>query len=193
MARDVAGCIELMRGLVPDFSVDEISLDDLSLAVAWGDVPVRGTTVEFPTAEPVGPAFMREVGDVHRELYAEHAELYGENIRGKIERCLAIGDAEYDAAVRARAEHAERAFAAVDGFDLLVTPTLSIDPPPADVVEVEIRSELTLFTFPFNALGWPVLALPAGRGSAQVIGRPGDDALVLAAGLELERRLTSAP
>jgi Asp-tRNA(Asn)/Glu-tRNA(Gln) amidotransferase A subunit family amidase len=192
MARDVAGCIELMRALVPGFAVDEVSLDDLSLAVAWGEVPVRGATVDFPTAEPVGVAFMREVGDVHRELYAEHAELYGENIRGKIERCIAVADGEYETAVRARAEHAERALAAFEGYDLLVTPTLSVDPPAADVVEVEIRAALTRFTFPFNALGWPALALPAGRSSIQIIGRPGSDALVLAAGLELERRVTSA-
>jgi Asp-tRNA(Asn)/Glu-tRNA(Gln) amidotransferase A subunit family amidase len=192
MARDVASCIELMHGLAPGFTVDEVSLDDLSLAVAWGEVPVRGAAVEFPTAEPVAPAFMREVGDVHRELYAEHAELYGENIRGKIEGCLAVSDREYESAVRARAEHAERAFAALEGHDLLVTPTLSIDPPPADVVEIEIRAALTRFTFPFNALGWPALALPAGRSSVQIIGRPGDDALVLAAGLALERRVTSA-
>ena len=192
MARDVAGCIELMRGLVPGFTVEAVEPEELSLAVAWGDVPVRGTPIAFPTAEPVVPAFMREVGDVHRELYAEHAELYGENIRGKIERCIAVADGEYAAAVRARAEHAERAFAALDGHDLLIAPTLSIAPPPADAVELDVRGALTLFTFPFNALGWPALALPAGSSSIQVIGRPGDDALVLAAGLALERRVTSA-
>ena len=192
MARDVAGCIELMHGLVPGFSVDEVSLDELSFAVAWGDVPVEGTPIEFPTAEPVVPAFMREVADVHRELYAEHAELYGENIRGKIERCLAVSDGEYAAAVRAREEHAEVALAALGGHDLLVTPTLSVPPPPADVVEIETRASLTRFTFPFNALGWPALALPAGRSSIQVVGRPGNDALVLAAGLALERRAASA-
>ncbi len=83
------------------------------------------------------PAFMREVGDVHRELYAEQAELYGENIRGKIERCIAVSNGEYEDAVRARAEHAEQALAAFEGYDLLVTPTLSIDPPPADVDELD--------------------------------------------------------
>ncbi len=41
---------------------------------------------------------MREVGAVHRDLYAEHAELYGENIAPKIERCLAIGEGEAAAA-----------------------------------------------------------------------------------------------
>jgi Asp-tRNA(Asn)/Glu-tRNA(Gln) amidotransferase A subunit family amidase len=61
--------------------------------------------------------------------------------------------------------------------------------PPADVVETEIRAALTRFTFPFNALGWPALALPAGTGSIQVVGRPGQDALVLGAGLALEAAL----
>ena len=56
---------------------------------------------------------MREVGDVHRELYATHGELYGENIAGKVERCLAISDGEYSAAQRARVEHAERAHEAL--------------------------------------------------------------------------------
>lgn len=191
LARDVAGCVELMRALVPGFEVGDVALGELSIATAWGEVPVRGAAIEFPTAASVSPAFMREVGDVHRSIHAEHHELYGENIRGKVERCIALSDEEYEIARRARAEHAERAAAAMDGYDLLVVPTLSCPVPNADVVEVEIRAAMTLYTFPFNALGWPALALPAGPGTAsmQVVGRPGDDALVLAAGLELEAAL----
>jgi len=208
MARDVAGCIELMRGLVPGFSAG--SSGAVRVAVTWADrcspqvrdrllaaASVFGdvSAVEFPTAEDVAPAFMREVGDVHRELYPENAELYGENIRGKVERCLAISDGEYEAALAARARVRERAEAALDGFDLLLTPTLAAVPPPVDIVETEIRGELTRFTFPFNALGWPALALPAGPAedglpaSVQLVGRSGDDALVLAAGLALEAGL----
>ena len=123
---------------------------------------MRGSTVDFPTAEPVGAAFMREVGDVHRELYAEHAELYGENIRGKIERCIAVSDAEYETAVRARAEHAERALAAFEGYDLLVTPTLSIDPPPADVVEIEIRARADALHLPVQRSGLAGARTPGG-------------------------------
>jgi Asp-tRNA(Asn)/Glu-tRNA(Gln) amidotransferase A subunit family amidase len=175
LALDVAGCAELLGLDVPD-----VALDDLRIARAWGGV--RGEPMEFPTAEAVVPAFMREVGDIHRELYPENAELYGENIRSKIERCLAVTDAEYEAAARARAEHRERAEEALDGFDLLVTPVLSIPVPPADVVEVDVRAAMTLFTFPFNALGWPALAVR----DVQVVGRPGDDALVLAAGRAFE-------
>ena len=191
MARDVDGCVQLMRALVPGFTVAEVALDDLSLASAWGAAPVRARAVEFPTAEAVTPAFMREVGDVHRGIYPEQGELYGENIRGKVERCIALSDEEYEAAVRARAAHAERAFDALADHDLLVVPTLSCPVPPVEVVEVEIRAAMTLYTFPFNALGWPALALPAGPGttSMQVVGRPGDDELVLAAGLALEAAL----
>jgi aspartyl-tRNA(Asn)/glutamyl-tRNA(Gln) amidotransferase subunit A len=200
LARDVAGCIELMGLDVPS-----VALDELSLAVAWADraeplvrervLAVRAEAVDFPTAEDVAPAFMREVGDVHRELYPENAELYGDNIRGKIERCIALGDAEYEAARRARTDHAERALSALEGYDLLITPTLGFVAPSANVVEPEIRGAFTLFTFPFNALGWPALALPAGPAehglpaSIQVAGRPGDDALVLAAGLAIEAAL----
>jgi len=132
---------------------------------------------------------MREVADVHRELYEENAELYGENIRGKIERCLAVTDSEFAEAGIARARYRERAEAALDGFDLLLAPTLSIAPPPADVVEIEVRAAMTRFTFPFNVLGWPALALPVGDDSVQIVGRAGDDALVLAAGLALEAAL----
>jgi Asp-tRNA(Asn)/Glu-tRNA(Gln) amidotransferase A subunit family amidase len=177
LARDVTGCIELMQDLVA-LEVPDVVLSDLRIARAWSE----DATIEFPTAEAVSVAFMREVAEVHRELYAEHSELYGENIRGKIERCLAVTEPEYETALLARGRHAEEAMAALDGYDLLITPVLSVPVPPADVVEVEIRGALTLYTFPFNALGWPALAL----GGTQIVGRPGSDGLVLAAGLALE-------
>jgi len=180
MASDVSTCIDMMRTLAP-LEVAEVSLDDIHIARAWSD----DATVDFPTAENVIHAFMREVADVHRELFEENADLYGENPRGKIERCLAVTDGEYDAAIRARAEHAERAAAALEGFDLLLAPVLSIPVPPKDVVEVDTRAAVTLYTFPFNALGWPALAI----GGIQLVGRPGQDGLVLGAGLALERAL----
>ncbi len=185
MARDVAGCVELMRALAPSVSVPDVALADLRIALAYGDVPVEGERIDFPTAGDAFPVFAREVGDVHRELYPEHEELYGENIRSKIEMCIAIGDGEYAAGVRAREELRERAAGAFAGFDVLVTPVLSCPVPPADCDELAVRAALTLWTFPFNALGWPALAV---RGT-QIVGRPGDDGLVLAAGLALERAL----
>ncbi|HKU58856.1 MAG TPA: amidase [Gaiellaceae bacterium] len=180
MANDVATCIEMMRVLA-DIDVVDVALDDVKIARAWSD----DATIEFPTAGNVIHAFMREVADVHRELFEENAELYGENPRMKIERCLAVTDGEYEAALRARAEHAERAAAALEGFDLLLAPVLSCPVPAFDCVEVDVRAAVTLYTFPFNALGWPCLAI----GGVQLVGRAGQDGLVLGAGLALERAL----
>jgi aspartyl-tRNA(Asn)/glutamyl-tRNA(Gln) amidotransferase subunit A len=186
MARDVAGCIELMEALA-GVAVPDVALEDLRVASAWGE-PV-GEPIEFPTFERAFPVFQREVADVHGELYAEHEELYGENIRGKIEGCLALSDAEYEAGLRARAQLREQAEAALEGFDVLVAPVLSCPVPAADCDEVAVRAAMTLYTFPFNALGWPALAV----GDLQVVGRPGADGLVLAAGLGLEALKARAP
>jgi Asp-tRNA(Asn)/Glu-tRNA(Gln) amidotransferase A subunit family amidase len=187
-----------------------VSLDDLRVGVVWledADPLVRARVeeaaahfpqrqqVELPSASNVGALFMREVADVHRELYAEHSDLYGENVAEKIELCLAVTDAEVEAAVRARAAYRERALEAVGDLDLLVTPTLPCVPPELGLDEGRLRRRLTLFTLPFNALGWPALALPCGRAedglpaSVQLAAPAGRDALVLAAGEALEGAL----
>jgi Asp-tRNA(Asn)/Glu-tRNA(Gln) amidotransferase A subunit family amidase len=138
---------------------------------------------------------MREVADVHRGLFPERAEDYGDNVRTKIDRCFDVSEGEVESAreaLRALRAEAERALGSAD---LLVTPTLAFVAPPADVVEIEIRVRTIQFTIPFNALGWPALALPCGPAegglpaSVQLVGRPGDDALVLAAGAALEAAL----
>jgi aspartyl-tRNA(Asn)/glutamyl-tRNA(Gln) amidotransferase subunit A len=211
MARDVAGCIELMRALAPGLSVDEAaSLDGLSVGIAWADACaplVRervlaaaalfgdAEPVKFPDAVGTQAVYLREIADVHRELYAESSELYGENIRPKIERCLAVEDAEVAAAAAARESLRAEAEAALGGHRLLMAPTLAFVAPPADVDEIAERGSFVHFTYPFNALGWPALAVPAGpaedglSSSVQLVGRPGDDALVLATGLALEAAL----
>src|SRR4029077_19696153 len=102
----------------------------------------------------------------------------GENVRGKIERCLEVTDAEANAAAREREEYRERVEAALDGMDLLITPTRPFVAPPADIDELEIRGPGTAFTYPFSALGWPALALPCGAAedglpaSLQLTARP---------------------
>jgi aspartyl-tRNA(Asn)/glutamyl-tRNA(Gln) amidotransferase subunit A len=213
MARDVGGCVELMQALVPGFAVEPVALDELAVGVAWTDAaePLvrerveaaaalfpRGRPLSFP--EPVGTtaAFMRDVAGVHRELFEEHADLYGANVRTKLERCLAVSDGEAEAAAAARHEYRRLAEDALDGADLLVVPTMMLVAPPADVDDLAWRDRIVRFTYPFNLLGWPALALPCGPAehglpaSLQLVGRPGDDAHVLAAGLALEQALAAA-
>jgi aspartyl-tRNA(Asn)/glutamyl-tRNA(Gln) amidotransferase subunit A len=204
MASSVAGCEELMEALAPGFERRVLeSLEELEVGIAWtGDAdPLVRSAVEraaarFPRRRPVDfplggedyALFNREVADVHRGLFPEHADSYGDGVRTKIERCSQVTDAEAEAARRARSEYRERCEEALEGVDLLVTPTVGFVPPKADVDELEIRARAIRFTYPFDSLGWPALALPCGMAeeglpaSIQLVGRPGDDARVLAAG-----------
>ena len=90
-------------------------------------------------------------------------------------------------------EYREQVETALDGLDLVLTPTLPIVPPPlhrgAAPGDLDVREALIRFTYPFSALGWPALALPCGARRGRAARRrsrspaaPGSDALVLAAG-----------
>lgn len=142
---------------------------------------------------------MAEVAEVHRELYEENADLYGADVARKVERCLAVKDAERVEALRLREAHKEEVLKTLGDLDLLLTPTTPIVSPEArESEDDERRQKLIQFTYPINSLGWPALALPCGPAedglpaSVQLIGRPGSDALVLAAGELLYTALTAA-
>jgi aspartyl-tRNA(Asn)/glutamyl-tRNA(Gln) amidotransferase subunit A len=214
MGRDVATCTRMLRALAPGFEPGRIeALEEVAVGVAWTELgdPLVGARVEaaaslfprrralgFPLPKGVGAVFMREVAAVHRDLFRDHAAAYGDNVRAKIERCLAITDVAYDQALRALDEYRERCADAIAGVDLVVTPTVPCVAPPADVDELEVRERLILFTYPFNCLGWPALALPCGAAedglpaSVQLAAPKGADAGVLAVGELLERRLAPA-
>jgi aspartyl-tRNA(Asn)/glutamyl-tRNA(Gln) amidotransferase subunit A len=215
MARSVAECSAMMEALVPGFGAGELeSLEDVSVGVAWLDAAEqlvgervreatqlfpRAETCDFPMAPDPGPAFMREVADVHRELFAEHADLYGTSVRVKIERCLSLPEERALESAAARQVYGAQALAALDGLDLLVTPTMGFVAPPVGIGDLALREAVIRLTFPISALGWPALALPCGAAehglpaSLQLVGRPGHDGLVLAAGALLERALREAP
>src|SRR5213079_2587688 len=206
MANDVATCSRLLESLAPGYAPIELSLGDLQVGVAWTEHAeplvaqrVEATAERFPHAqrlevplpEKLMEAFMREAADVHRELFDEHADAYSDNVRAKLERCLAVTDAEYERAAAARERYRERLQEASAGVDLLLTPTLPCVAPPTGQDELALRGLLTRLTFPFNATGWPALALPCGEAedglpaSVQLAAPPGEDARVLAAGVAL--------
>jgi len=214
IARSTAACAAMMDALVPAFERTQLeSLEELSVGVAWleGCDPLIRARVEeaasrfphrraldVPGGDVSGPAFMREVADVHRELFAEYADLYGSDVRRKVDRCLTVSDAEYERALTERAAFRGRFEEAVDGADLLLTPTLAFVAPPVGARENDVLRERILErTYPINVVGWPALALPCGTAedglpaSVQLVGRAGADALVLAAGELLERELAA--
>ena len=210
MARSVSLCGQVMDVFVEPTGVVE-PLDEISAAVAWtehADPLVRArveaaaalfphrTLLDFPLPGDVNPAFQAEAADVHRDLFAQHADLYGENVRQKIERAFAVSDEDVAASRSAREAYQARALETLDGFDVLVTPTMPMVAPPVGIGDLALRERMISLTRPANALGWPALALPCGPAedglpaSVQVMSRPGADSLVLAVGEALEAALS---
>ena len=207
MARDVAGATAMMEALVPGFAAPPVRLEDIAVGVAWLDradplvrerlaavaelFPNR-STIDLPLLQQeTYSVFAREAADVHRDLFAEHADLYGSNVRTKIERCLAVDDEEYARALAARERYVAEFDEAVGDVDLVLSPTLECVAPPR-LDDLELRERVIRLTYPFNAVGWPALALPCGPAelslpaSASLAAPRGQDAFVLAAGAAVE-------
>jgi aspartyl-tRNA(Asn)/glutamyl-tRNA(Gln) amidotransferase subunit A len=218
MARTVERCERALAALLPDLGRQQLdSLEEVSIAIAWldGADPLVRTRVEaaatlfprrrslaLPKPSGVTPLFMHEVANVHRELFLENADLYGEDVRIKIERCLQVSDHESSAAADRRDEYSETIETALADVDLVLSPTLPCVAPPIGAGapgDLGIREELVSRTFPFNVLGWPALAVPCGPAehgfpaSVQLAAHRGRDGLVLAAGRLLESELAARP
>jgi aspartyl-tRNA(Asn)/glutamyl-tRNA(Gln) amidotransferase subunit A len=214
MASDVAGCARLMGALDPRFEpVNLPGLDAVEVGMTWtarAEPMVRerveaaaarfprSRRLELPLDESFYDVFRREAAEVHAPLWHEHCELYGANVAAKVERAMEVTDAAYEAALRGRELYRERMAEAMAAVDLIVTPTLEMVAPPTGIGDLALRERMIRLTYPFNAIGAPALALSCGPAedglpaSAQLVGRPGDDALVLAAGALLERAIAEA-
>jgi Asp-tRNA(Asn)/Glu-tRNA(Gln) amidotransferase A subunit family amidase len=212
MARSVGECATMMQALVPGFEPSPVpDLSDLRVAVAWLENAEEGVRqrvedaaaffpqrerLDFPRGHGHLKVFMREIAEVHAVLFEEQPEAYGEDVARKVRECLAVTDAEFREGERVRASLRDEAAERLEGFDLLLTPTQGfVAPTYEDAADDSLRLGITRFTNPFNALGWPALALPCGPAeyglpaSIQLVGRSGADALVLAAGLALEAQV----
>jgi aspartyl-tRNA(Asn)/glutamyl-tRNA(Gln) amidotransferase subunit A len=212
LAGSVPECVRAMAALAPSLDpVPEVDPGDVRVGVAWlaeADPLVRSRVEEasavFPDRRDVAfPALppavidvrMRETAETHAELFAAHREEYGENVAVKIERCLQVSDLDHQAGLRARERYRERFAELMRDLDILLSPTQPIVAPPVGIGDLALRDRLTRFTYPFNAVGAPALALPCGAAedglpaSVQVAGHHGADALVLGVGGLLERRL----
>ena len=207
MARSVRACTGVMGVLA---GLADAPLGGVRAAIAWtehADPLVRARVeeaatvlqdverVEFPLPGDLNPAFQAEAADVHRELFAEHANLYGDNVRRKLEAAFAVSEEDVEASRTERDAYRDRAADALDGYDVLLTPTMPMIAPPVGIGDLALRERMISLTRPFNATGWPALALPCGPAeeglpaSIQIAARPGADALVLAVGEYLERAL----
>jgi aspartyl-tRNA(Asn)/glutamyl-tRNA(Gln) amidotransferase subunit A len=211
MARDVEGCERMMEAMAPGYARADLSSPaDLRVGLAWTDVadPLVAARVSeaaafFPSCRPVDlplpdgvyTGFAREVVEVHADLFRDHEAEYGPSVAFKMRNSLKITDAEAEEGRRLRELYRERVAGLMEDLDLIVTPTVPMVAPPAGIGDLELRGRMLSLTFPWNAVGGPALALPCGPAedglpaSVQLLGKPGEDPLVLAAGRLLEEKL----
>ncbi len=166
----------------------------------------RCTAVDFlaPDSFDNAPMLYPESLAVHRRTFPARAADYGDDVAARLERGFAFSAVEYLRCRDQLAQFCARCEAALEGIDLLALPTLPIVAPPLGTrtvrlagQEYELRELLARNTRIFNCLGWPALAIPCGTAehsmpaSLTLIGAPGRDALVLAAGVALMAHLAA--
>lgn len=131
---------------------------------------------------------------VHRDRIKEHPDLFGEDIRRRLEDGAKTTSTEYILARRTQTEVRKRFEHFFESHDLLILPTTPI---PAPTIEghdaVEQAGRLTRFTAPFNLAGLPALSLPCGLTKEglpiglQIVSHAWADAQVLNAGYAFEQ------
>jgi aspartyl-tRNA(Asn)/glutamyl-tRNA(Gln) amidotransferase subunit A len=134
-----------------------------------------------------------EAWAVHEEWMRTRPMRYGEFLRARLALGGLLSAGDYIQAQRRRRDLIARSFAATEGVDLLLTAAAPGEAPRIREVSKWASLEKPNFTIAFNLLGWPALSICTGFGegglpvAAQIVGKPWQDGLVLAAGHAVER------
>ncbi len=134
---------------------------------------------EGPHAGDPMAVFLAEIAAVHRPWFPRLRDQYGPDVQFKLDAAQLVSEREAAQGRIALGELRRRA-RTVPAVDLVISPTLAIEPPPVDCWEPDVRAGMTRYTRPFNFLGWPTIAI----GNLQIAGR--DERTVLSAALAWE-------
>lgn len=154
--------------------------------------------VEFPGARQAARAnglmTPADAAAFHQERLESHPEMFGADVRQRLQTGAAFSATEYILARRTQSLLRHQFARFFDDYDILLTPTTPIAAPPIEGPDaVEQARLLTRFTAPFNLTGLPALSIPCGftrEGlpvGLQMIGRPWAEAKILRAAFAYEQ------
>jgi aspartyl-tRNA(Asn)/glutamyl-tRNA(Gln) amidotransferase subunit A len=154
------------------------------------EIPSLGVTHSFLLI------LMAEAFAYHERDIRAHPELYGDVMRERILAGALVTASEYMQAQRLRAQLCREMTEALQGVDVLATPTTPRPATPFAMAHDPAfgfpRSNMP----PFNLTGVPALALPCGMSSSglplslQLAGRPFEEGTVLRVGHAYEKATT---
>ncbi len=131
---------------------------------------------------------------VHRDRIKEHPEMFGEDVRRRLENGAKTTSTDYILARRTQAEIRKRFERFFEEHDALILPTTPIAAPTIEGHDaVEQAGRLTRFTAPFNLAGLPALSVPCGFTKEglpiglEIVSRAWADAKALNLGYAFER------
>jgi len=160
-----------------------------------------GATVQ-PVSLPELDLFHRTQGIIDRcEAAAFHAdrlrdepERFGADVRKRLLETAHIDGTALATARRTQAELRRLLEISFEGYDAILTPTVSLAAPERSGADpVTLATRLTALTTPFTVTGLPAVSLPCGFTKAglpiglQVIARPWNDGTVLRVAAAYER------
>ena len=175
----VAGAIQAAAAVFTDLgaSVTPLPLPELQQAARANPVIITSD----------GAAF-------HRQRMQDHLELFGEDIRRRLQTGAAYSSTDYALARHTQTLLKRKFEMLFADYDLLLTPTTRIPAPPIEGPDaIEQASQLTRFTAPFNLTGLPAISLPCGFSTEglpigmQLVAAPWAEARLLRAAYAFEQ------
>lgn len=204
LERDVKGLRIAFSADLGHARVDEDVADLVRAAASCFEAAGCAVEAVAPPWGPAGPELARFFWAVHERHLAEHLDEWETRMDPGLVACIRAGGghgAEEYLAMRARKlDYVERQHRWMADWDLLLTPAASVAAFPAERLQPEHWPQhpwdwlsWAEFSYPFNMSGLPAASVPCGLtpnglpAGLQIVGRRGEDALVLQAAATFER------
>lgn len=140
-----------------------------------------------------------EALDIHAVRLEQSPQLYGDDVRHRLESSREVSGKDYVHAMRVRELFRDAVSDLFDQVDVFLTPTTPLiatdigqTKAPMGATEIAIRPHLTRYTNPWNFSGLPALSIPCGTTSGlpvglQVVGAPWTERKILHIAEAMER------